>query len=159
MTDPLADVLTPEQRRLNMSRIQGTDTKPEILLRRALHRCGLRYRLYSRDLPGRPDLVFPRYRAVVFVHGCFWHGHCCPAFRWPKGNSMFWQRKIKRNIERDWQTRQNLLAQGWRVMTVWECAFRGRRRMSADVVASAVADWLEHGAAVGGIEGTATQAD
>lgn len=90
----MADVLTPEQRRLNMSRIRGRDTKPELLLRRGLHARGLRFRLHRKDLPGCPDLVFPRFRVTVFVHGCFWHGHECPMFKWPGTRTDFWRRKM-----------------------------------------------------------------
>ena len=93
--DEVTDVLTPVQRRLVMSRIRDKDTKPEMILRRGLHGRGLRYRLHGADLPGKPDLVFPRHRAVVLVHGCFWHGHGCSLFRWPKTRATFWRTKIK----------------------------------------------------------------
>jgi len=89
----MVDVLSPEQRRLNMSRIRGRDTKPEMLIRRGLHAQGFRYRLQNRKLPGRPDLVFPRYHAVIFVHGCFWHGHNCPMFKLPGTRQEFWSKK------------------------------------------------------------------
>src|SRR5688500_15794308 len=97
----MTDVLTPEQRRLNMSRVRGKDTKPEMLLRRGLHACGLRYRLHPKDVPGRPDLVFPRHGAVILVHGCFWHGHDCPLFKWPATRAEFWRKKIEGNRARD----------------------------------------------------------
>lgn len=122
------DVLTPEQRRLNMSRIRGRDTKPEMLLRRGLHAAGLRYRLQVRELPGRPDLVFPKYRAVILVHGCFWHAHECPIFRMPSTRTDFWSSKITANHRRDIQTHAALLLLGWRVLTVWECSLKGRSR-------------------------------
>src|SRR5215471_13052693 len=104
----MADVLTPEQRRLNMSRIRGRDTKPELLLRRSLHARGLRFRLHRRDLPGCPDLVFPRFRAAIFVHGCFWHGHTCPMFKMPKTRTVFWRNKIHKNLDRDRTARAKL---------------------------------------------------
>src|ERR1700719_1649815 len=97
----MGDVLTPEQRRLNMSRIRGRDTKPELLLRRGLHAAGLRFRLHTERLPGRPGLVFPRYRAAILVHGCFWHGHDCPLFKLPATRSEFWASKIAGNRTRD----------------------------------------------------------
>src|SRR5262245_46779488 len=100
-TNALTDKITPERRSLNMGRIRGKDTTPELLIRRALFRLGLRYRLHDRRLPGRPDLVFPRYRAVIFVHGCFWHQHGCPAFRWPSSRRSFWRKKITANKLRD----------------------------------------------------------
>ncbi len=124
----MADVLTPQQRRLNMSRIRSRDTKPELLLRRALHARGLRFRLHRKDLPGCPDLVFPRFRAVVFVHGCFWHGHACHLFKVPETRRAFWQRKIRANADRDHKAVATLRSERWRVLTVWECSLRGRGR-------------------------------
>lgn len=130
------DVLTAEQRRLNMSRIRGTDTKPEMQLRRGLHALGFRYRLHARDLPGRPDLVFPRHRAVIQVHGCFWHGHDCPMFKTPATRTEFWLTKIRKNRERDTKSAEALREAGWRVLTVWECSVRGpNKRPFADVLA------------------------
>ena len=99
--DETTDVLTPEQRGLVMSRIRGKDTKPEMLLRRGLHGRGLRYRLHGAGIPGKPDMVFPKHRAVVFVLGCFWHGHGCSLFKWPRTRAAFWKTKISRNMERD----------------------------------------------------------
>ena len=128
----MADVLTPEQRRLNMSRIRGRDTKPEMFLRRGLHARGLRFRLHRRDLPGRPDLVFPVYRAVLFAHGCFWHGHGCTLSKVPATRPDFWMSKIARNVERDRQRVEDLLNAGWRVLIVWECSMRGPRRLAMD---------------------------
>lgn len=128
----MADVHTPEQRQRNMSRIRGRDTKPEMIVRRGLHARGLRYRLQDRSLPGRPDLVFPKYRAVIFVHGCFWHGHNCPMFHLPATRPDFWQTKISGNQSRDAKALQDLLASGWRVLTVWECCLKGPGRMPLD---------------------------
>jgi len=129
------DVLTPQQRRLVMSRIKGKNTKPELVVRRRLHARGLRYRLHGQDMPGKPDMVFPKYRAVVFVNGCFWHGHGCSLFRWPKTRAEFWQAKIEGNAERDHAVQRKLRADGWRVLVVWECALRGKyRRELANVV-------------------------
>ncbi|HEV2627679.1 MAG TPA: very short patch repair endonuclease [Pseudolabrys sp.] len=102
------DVLTSEQRRLNMSRIRGKDTKPEMLLRRGLHAAGLRFRLHGAKLPGKPDIVFPKYHAVILIHGCFWHGHDCPLFRMPATRPEFWAKKISGNRERDVRTAQAL---------------------------------------------------
>ncbi|MDY0872660.1 very short patch repair endonuclease [Dongia rigui] len=133
----MVDVLTPEQRRLNMSRVRSKDTKPEWLLRRGLHRMGFRFRLHSRDLPGRPDLVFPRHKAVIFVHGCFWHGHNCSLFKLPETRQAFWQSKIDSNRKRDEQILDRLRSAGWRVMLVWECALRGPRRRQPDDVLEA----------------------
>ena len=138
VADQSTDVLNPEQRRLVMSRIRGKDTKPEMILRRGLHRRGLRYKLHVPDMPGRPDMVFPRHRAVVLVHGCFWHGHGCSLFRWPKTRATFWRKKIRGNIERDHIALATLRADGWRTLVIWECALRGRhRRATHDVLNSA----------------------
>lgn len=126
----MADVLTTEQRRLNMRRIRGKDTKLEMLLRRGLHSRGLRYRLHPKNLSGKPDMVFPRYRAVIFVHGCFWHGHDCSLFKWPTTRADFWRKKIKGNRERDIRIVDQLIMAGWRVLVVWECALRGRYKRS-----------------------------
>ena len=126
--DETTDVLTPEQRRFVMSRIRGKDTKPEMLMRRGLHERGLRYKLHGKGIPGKPDMVFPRHRAVVFVHGCFWHGHGCSLFKWPKTRAAFWKNKIGRNMERDRQALAALKADGWRVLLVWECALKGKRK-------------------------------
>jgi len=110
-----------------MSRIRGKDTGPEMVIRRGLHARGLRYSLHRRDLPGTPDLVFPSKKAVVFVHGCFWHGHeGCVFFRMPKTNVAFWEEKIGRNRERDQKNTKALEEAGWKVITVWECSIRGR---------------------------------
>ena len=130
----MADVLTPAQRRLNMSRIRGRDTKPEMMVRRALHARGLRFRLHRRDLPGCPDLVFPRFRACLLVHGCFWHGHDCPLFKMPATRQSFWADKIARNRQRDQSATQELLDAGWRVLVIWECALRGQDRRDFDSV-------------------------
>jgi DNA mismatch endonuclease (patch repair protein) len=128
----MVDVLTPEQRRLNMSRIRGRDTKPEMIIRRGLHACGLRYRLHERDLPGRPDLVFPKFRAAVFVHGCFWHSHGCGLSKLPATRQDFWKKKLDSNAARDRAAINALCSLGWRVLVVWECALRGPRRMHLD---------------------------
>jgi len=143
--DKETDVLTPEQRRLVMSRIRSKDTKPEMLIRRGLHACGLRYRLHCAAIPGKPDMVFPKHRAVVFVHGCFWHGHGCSLFRWPQTRAEFWKAKISRNIERDRTVRSALTAAGWRTIVVWECALRGRNRKALEDVLSNAEALVRHG--------------
>lgn len=118
----MADTLTPTQRSERMSRIRGKDTRPELVLRRAIHASGLRYRLHGRKIPGSPDLVFPKYGAVVFVHGCFWHQHAgCKSAHIPKSNSEFWDLKFKLNKERDRRNARELRVLGWRVAVVWEC--------------------------------------
>jgi DNA mismatch endonuclease (patch repair protein) len=138
----MTDVLTTEQRRLNMSRIRGKDTKPELMLRHGLHARGQRYRLHRKDLPGRPDMVFPRYRAALFVHGCFWHGHDCPLFKLPATRRQFWAAKIDSNRARDARDIIGLVAAGWRVLVVWECALKGPARRPADSVLAGIVSWL-----------------
>jgi len=113
-----------------MSRIRGTDTTPERLVRSALHRLGFRFRLSKSRLPGRPDVVLPRHRTVVFVHGCFWHRHRDCRFAYtPKSNLRFWERKFAENVERDRRTTRKLRSLGWKVVTVWECETRDRDRL------------------------------
>lgn len=125
-----------------MSGIRGKDTKPELLLRRGLHARGFRFRLHARLLPGRPDMVFPRRQAVIFAHGCFWHGHDCPLFRLPGTRPDFWQAKIDANRARDASTHAALLEAGWRVATVWECALRGRSALPFADVLDTLTTWL-----------------
>ena len=118
----MTDFLSPAQRSERMSRIRGKDTRPEVALRKVLHGLGLRYRLHGVGLPGKPDLVFPRYKAVVFVHGCFWHRHSgCSIATTPKSNTAFWLDKFAKNVARDRRAIQNLNELGWRVFVAWEC--------------------------------------
>ena len=124
-----------------MARVQSRNTGPELILRRALHARGLRYKLHDSALPGRPDLVFPRYGAVCFVHGCFWHRHeDCPRASTPASNRTYWERKFAANVRRDRNHRAALLETGWRVGVVWECALRPRERL--EEVAAGVERWL-----------------
>lgn len=111
-----------------MARIRGTNTKPELVVRSALHRAGFRFRLYSRGLPGRPDIVLARLRTVVFVHGCFWHRHGCTLSSTPATRRAFWEEKFARNAARDRRAARRLRQLGWRVLTVWECSLRTATR-------------------------------
>ena len=112
----------PEERSRIMSRVKGTDTQPEKIVRSQLHHLGFRFRLHRKDLPGKPDIVLPRYHKVVFVHGCFWHGHPgCPRAARPTSNSAFWEKKLTRNAERDAANLDKLEALGWDVLIVWQC--------------------------------------
>lgn len=128
----MVDRLTPDQRRLNMSRVLAKDTRPEMIVRRLLHSLGFRFRLHRRDLPGRPDIVLPSYRAAVFVHGCFWHGHDCSLFRLPATRTEFWAAKIAANRRRDGDAVSALHDIRWRSLLIWECALRGRGRLPAE---------------------------
>lgn len=127
----MADIKTKESRSYNMSRIAGKDTKPEELVRKYLFSKGFRYQKNVRKLPGTPDLVLPKYRTVIFVNGCFWHGHeGCKYFVWPKSNAEFWKQKIETNISRDRQKEAQLRDMGWNVMIVWECELRPPKRQA-----------------------------
>ena len=129
---------TPQRSRM-MASIRGKNTKPELALRHALFAAGFRYRLHQRGLPGTPDLVFPRYRAVVFVHGCFWHRHKeCRFTTSPKQNGDFWRQKFEGNVSRDERNVTSLREGGWRVAVVWECALK----RSVDAAAESVGTWL-----------------
>lgn len=125
-----------------MANIRAKDTKPELIIRKALHKLGFRYRLHDRRLPGHPDLVLPKHNAVVFVHGCFWHGHDCSAFRWPKTREGFWRQKIETNVANDEKVVAALLSDGWRIANVWECALKGRGRLEVSEIAKQIADWI-----------------
>lgn len=125
-----------------MAAVKSGNTVPEVRLGKALHARGLRYRLHVKGLAGSPDLVFPAYRAVVFVHGCFWHGHDCGACRIPQTNREYWTAKIARNVRRDGESVAALLASGWRIATVWECALRGPRKQPLEHVSELVFKWL-----------------
>lgn len=123
----MADTMTPEQRHRCMAAIKGKDTKPEMLVRRYLHSLGYRYGLHNKKLPGSPDLVLRKYKTVIFIHGCFWHGHeGCKYYRLPKTNETFWQEKITRNRQRDQESVRLLKEKGWNVITIWECDLRNR---------------------------------
>ena len=117
----MVDIMTPEQRSALMSRIRSVDTKPELFVRRALHAMGYRFRTHVRDLPGRPDLVFTKRHAVVFVHGCFWHRHGCKKTYVPKVREEFWDSKFTANKSRDERNQLQLVRSGWRGLVVWEC--------------------------------------
>jgi DNA mismatch endonuclease, patch repair protein len=121
----MADVHSPATRSYNMSRIKGKNTKPEMIVRRYLFANGFRYRLHVKELPGKPDLVLKRYRTVIFVHGCFWHGHeGCPYFVIPKTRTEWWTGKLNKNRENDEKARNQLIAQGWKVVLIWECELK-----------------------------------
>lgn len=127
----MADIKSKESRSYNMSRISGKDTKPEELVRKYLFSKGFRYRKNVRTLPGSPDLVLPKYHTVIFVNGCFWHGHKnCKYFVWPKSNTEFWRKKIEANMERDKRKKSQLEDMGWSVLTVWECELRPKERQT-----------------------------
>lgn len=127
----MADIKTKEQRSYNMSRVRSTETKPEQILRSALHKAGFRFRKNVKDLPGKPDIVLPKYKTVVFMHGCFWHGHLgCKKAKLPATQTEFWKTKIEGNIERDKQSILLLQKQSWRIAIIWECAIKNKHALS-----------------------------
>ena len=138
-----ADTVTPAIRSRMMAGIKGKNTRPELTIRSALHKRGFRFRLHRKDLPGKPDLVFAGRNAVLFVHGCFWHGHDCHLFRWPKSQEDFWRNKIGKNIERDRIQYQALIETGWRIGIVRECALKGKIRLPFESVTDQCAMWLK----------------
>ncbi|QRI64509.1 DNA mismatch endonuclease Vsr [Shinella sp. PSBB067] len=138
----MTDIVDQQTRSRMMAGIRGKDTKPELALRRALHARGFRFRLHSKAVHGRPDLVLPKYRAVVFVHGCFWHRHeGCRYTTTPSTRQEFWQGKFAANVARDAAVRGRLLEEGWRVATVWECALRKPDQIVASV--NSLSEWLQ----------------
>ena len=127
----MADVLTPKQRSYNMSRIRNKDTKPEELVRKYLFSQGFRYRKNDARLPGKPDIVLPKYKTVIFVNGCFWHKHeGCKYFVWPKNNAEFWKEKIEKNAARDEKDYALLRQSGWHIIVIWECELKPRERVA-----------------------------
>ncbi len=141
----MTDIVSKQTRSRMMSGIKGKDTKLEMLLRSGLHRRGFRFRLHGKDLPGRPDVVLPKYGAVVQANGCFWHGHDCSLFKVPSTNREKWVQKIDQNRERDQRNKAALESAGWRVLDVWECSVKGPDRRDKDQVLQEVCDWIHHG--------------
>lgn len=138
----MTDVVDPKTRSRMMAGIKGKNTRPEILVRSALHRRGFRFKLHDRTLPGKPDLVLPKYKAVINIHGCFWHGHDCKFFKVPSTRTDFWLAKINGNKSRDSLQKEALLEQGWRVLTVWECALRGKKADTLQLTIDSISAWL-----------------
>lgn len=141
----MVDVVDAATRSRMMSGIQGKNTSPELLIRKALHARGFRFRIHAKDLPGKPDLLLPKYRAAVFIHGCFWHGHACRYFKVPKTRPEFWLEKIGKNQIRDELQEAALKALGWRVLVVWECAVRSMKKEKSPKLVDLIADWLING--------------
>ena len=139
------DVLSPENRHKNMSHIRSKDTAPEKLIRNALFKAGFRYRICDKRYPGKPDIILPRYFAVIFINGCFWHAHeNCPYFVFPKSNRNFWKKKFNRNKERDAENLKYYREQCWRVCIVWECSILGKdNKKKIEKVKDQIIQWLE----------------
>ena len=148
----MPDVHDKQTRSRNMAAIKGKNTKPELILRSLLHQAGFRFRLNS-TLPGKPDLILPKYRAAVFMHGCFWHSHGCPRFKQPTENSDFWRRKLERNIRRDKEVSYLLKEAGWRQLIIWECTIIGKGRMEPEKLINLIKEWLISESQYGEISG------
>ena len=139
----MTDIVDPATRSRMMSGITAKNTKPELMIRKLLFNSGFRYRLHNRSLKGTPDIVLKKYRAVIFVNGCFWHGHNCHLFRLPKSRTDFWKKKIESNIERDARNRKILVKEGWRIGLIWECAVKGKERLDPEYLIKDISQWLK----------------
>lgn len=140
----MTDVVDVATRSRMMAGIQGKNTRPELFLRKALHAMGFRYRLGGKGLPGKPDIVFPKRRVVIFVHGCFWHMHECKYFKQPATNPQFWREKLENNVQRDRRVVDELQSKGWTVLTVWECELRESKYQMPNSAVLAVAAKLKN---------------
>ena len=138
----MMDIVDQPTRSRMMSGIRSTNTKPEIIVRSLLHRQGFRFKLHVKNLPGKPDIVLPKYHAAIFVNGCFWHGHNCRLFKMPSTRRDFWQSKIENNRKNDDRSIKSLCSLGWRVATVWECAMRGPARQDKTTLTESLSTWL-----------------
>lgn len=143
----MTDIVSKATRSRMMSGIKGKDTRPELLIRSQLHCRGYRFRLHRADLPGKPDITLPSKRAVIFVNGCFWHGHACKYFKWPQTRRAFWRKKINGNKQRDSRSVDELNSCNWRVLTIWECALKPRQTSSEaqEEFINKVILWIESG--------------
>jgi len=149
----MTDIVDTAARSRMMSKIKGKNTKPEKMVRSALHAEGYRFRLHRKDLPGNPDIVLPKYRAAIYVNGCFWHGHECPLFKWPKTREEFWKTKILENMHRDQKNYQKIISMGWRVCVVWECSIRSRSNETQNASMQRLTEWLNVGSSFYEIQG------
>ena len=142
----MVDVVDASTRSRMMSGIKGKDTRQEVEIRKRLFALGFRYRLHEKKLPGKPDMVFPRYKAVIFIHGCFWHVHDCHLFKWPTSRKAFWKKKLQGNRARDIENIEELKKLGWRILVIWECAYRKKgktREIEIDRIVIKGVKWLK----------------
>ncbi len=138
----MTDIVTPKTRSRMMAGIRSKNTKPELLIRRQLHKLGFRFRLHDRKLPGSPDIVLRKYNAIIFINGCFWHCHKCHLFKWPKTRRQFWQKKLKQNHANDQKNMASLAKSGWRICIVWECAMKGPKKDIPGTI-KILTEWLK----------------
>ncbi len=139
----MTDIVDTGTRSRMMSRIGPTNTRPEMIIRKGLFKKGYRYRLHSPNLPGKPDLVLSKYRALILVNGCFWHGHSCNLFKWPRTREKFWRNKIGSNRKRDERNIGKYRELGWRVLIVWECSLKGKHRLDTECLIEMISSWIE----------------
>ncbi|MES2675506.1 MAG: very short patch repair endonuclease [Pseudomonadota bacterium] len=149
----MADVVSAQKRAEMMAGIKGKNNLAELLIRRGLHGLGFRYQLHRKDLPGKPDLVFPKHHAVIFVNGCFWHAHNCHLFKWPSSRPEFWHEKISANKLRDEKNIAACIKTGWKVLIIWECSLKGKTRRQTKEVIHTAANWLLYDSQNAEIEG------
>lgn len=149
----MTDIVNPLKRAEMMAGIKGKDTRTELLVRKGLYALGFRYQLHRKDLPGKPDLVFTRHKAVIFINGCFWHGHNCHLFKWPSTRPEFWKEKIGANKLRDEKNSAGCTTKGWKVLVIWECALKGKTRRHLNEVIHTAANWLLYDSQSAFIEG------
>jgi DNA mismatch endonuclease, patch repair protein len=142
------DVVDKTVRSRMMSGIRGKNTKPELKIRGELHKRGFRFRLHDKKLPGKPDIVLPKYGAIILVNGCFWHGHECHLFKWPSTRPGFWKDKIGRSRTRDKENLERYQLEGWRVLTVWECALKGKQAPTLNTLMNDVEEWIREGSRI-----------
>ncbi|MBY6193298.1 very short patch repair endonuclease [Marinobacter hydrocarbonoclasticus] len=136
------DIVSKQKRSEMMSKIGAKNTKPELIVRQTLHSQGYRFRLHVTKLPGKPDITLRKHNTVIFVHGCFWHGHNCPLFRLPKSRTEFWRSKIEANQARDEKNIKLLRSKGWRVLIIWECALKGKDRLTREKFSASLKSWF-----------------
>ncbi|MCG8391721.1 MAG: very short patch repair endonuclease [Pseudomonadales bacterium] len=139
----MTDIVHTKTRSRMMAGIKGKNTQPELLLRSELHRRGFRYRLHYKGLPGKPDIVLPKFQAIILVNGCFWHGHNCHLFKWPSTRPEFWRQKIEGNRTRDQRNLVLYRHKGWKTLVIWECALKGRSKIGATEVVEIAARWIQ----------------
>jgi DNA mismatch endonuclease (patch repair protein) len=139
----MTDIVDKETRSRMMSGIRGKNTKPEILIRKGLHARGFRYRLYTTKLPGKPDVMLPKYRALILINGCFWHAHHCHLFKWPSTRKKFWEAKILSNTRRDKENLKYYRDTGWKTLIIWECALKGKTKLSLEFTLDLAAHWIK----------------
>lgn len=138
----MADIVDKATRSKMMSGIRGKNTKPEILIRKGLHARGFRYRLHSHKLPGKPDIVLSKYKAIIMINGCFWHQHNCHLFKWPSTRKEFWEAKILSNAKRDKENIKYYQDTGWKTLVIWECALKGKTKLSLESILDLTAYWI-----------------